>query len=59
MTAGELRQTARRLLERDAAAQGIEPIVTDPTQLAEVAILLCPVPKRLQRPEGGGGHEAT
>jgi hypothetical protein len=52
MTPGELRETARRLLERDCAAQGIEEVVTDPALLAEVAVLLRPVPRWLQPPEG-------
>jgi hypothetical protein len=49
----ELRETARRLLERDCAAQGIEAIVTDPAVLAEVAALLRPVTK-VDPPAGGG-----
>lgn len=53
MTTEELRETARRLLERDCAAQGIEPLITDPALLAEVAVLLRPVPRRLQRSEEG------
>jgi hypothetical protein len=51
MTTEELRETARRLLERDCAAQGIEPVVTDPVMLAEVVVLLRPIPTRGQRPE--------
>jgi hypothetical protein len=50
MTAEELRKTARRLLERDCAVQGIEAVVTDPEELAAVAALLRPL---AQRPEGG------
>jgi hypothetical protein len=53
MTVEELRETARRLLERDCAAQGIETVVSDPTLLAEVAILLRPLYKRTRQPEGG------
>jgi hypothetical protein len=53
MTAEELRETARRLLERDCAAQRIEPVVTDPAELAEVAVLLRPITRRDQVSEGG------
>jgi hypothetical protein len=59
MTAEELRETARRLLERDGAAQGVEPVVTDPAVLAEVAALLRPIPKRIRQPEGGEADGAT
>jgi hypothetical protein len=59
MTAEELRETARRLLERDCTAQGIEPLVTDPAELAVVAALLRPIPNRTQRPEGGEAGDAT
>jgi hypothetical protein len=59
MTAEELRETARRLLERDTAAQGIEAVVTDPEELAVVAALLRPMPKRTRRPEGGEADHAT
>ena len=59
MNVEELRETARRLLERDCAAQGIEAVVTDLKELAVVAALLRPAPNRIQRPEGGDGHEAT
>lgn len=50
MTVEELRETARRLLARDSAAQGIEAVVTDPEELAAVAALMRPV---AQRSEGG------
>jgi hypothetical protein len=46
----DLRATARRLLERDAAEQGIAPVLEDPALLAAVAALMRPVPDR----EGGG-----
>ena len=59
MTAEELRKQARRLLERDCTAQGVEAVVTDPEELAVVAALLRPTPNRTLRPEGGDGHEAT
>jgi hypothetical protein len=59
MTVEELRETARRLLERDCAAQGIEPVVTDPAELAEVAVLLRPIPTRTQRPGGDRRESAT
>jgi len=49
----ELRETARRLLERDCAAQGIESVVTDPAELAVIATLLRPIPNRTQRAKGG------
>jgi hypothetical protein len=50
MTVEELRETARRLVERDCAAQGVEVVVTDPEELAAVAALLRPL---ALRPEGG------
>ena len=59
MTREELRETARRLLERDCAGQGIEPVVTDPAELATVAVLLRPAPKWLRRPEGGEADGAA
>jgi hypothetical protein len=59
MTAAELRETARRLLERDCTAQGIEPVCTDPAMLAEVAVLLRPIPMRTQRPGGDRRESAT
>jgi hypothetical protein len=59
MNVEELRETARRLLERDCAAQGIEAVVTDPEELAVVAALLRPTAKRSRRSEGCDGHEAT
>jgi hypothetical protein len=52
MTAeAELREMARRLLERDAAEQGIAPVLDDPGLLAAVAALMRPVPVR-EREEG-------
>jgi putative intracellular protease/amidase len=45
----ELREVVRRLLERDAAEQGIAPVCDDPATLAAVGRLLRPVPER----EGG------
>jgi hypothetical protein len=42
----DLRATARRLLERDAAEQGIPAVLDDPALLAAVAALLRPVPDR-------------
>jgi hypothetical protein len=59
MTVEELRETARRLLERDCSAQGIEAVVTDPEELAVVAALLRPMPKRTWRSEGGEADHAT
>jgi hypothetical protein len=59
MTREELRETARRLPERDCAAQGIEPVCTDPAMVAEVAVLLRPAPKWLRRPEGGEADGAA
>jgi hypothetical protein len=59
MTPDELREVARRLLERDCAAQGIEPIVTDPEELAVIATLLRPVRKRTRRSGGGEADGAT
>jgi hypothetical protein len=53
MTVEELRETARLLLERDCAAQGIEPVVTDPALLAEVAVLLRPTRMRTWDSEDG------
>jgi hypothetical protein len=53
VTVEELRETARRLLERDCAAQGIEAVVTDPAVLAEVAGLLHPTRRRTWESEGG------
>jgi hypothetical protein len=41
----KLRETARRLLERDTAEQGIAPVLDDPALLAAVAALLRPVPE--------------
>lgn len=58
MTVEELRETARRLLERDCAAQGIETVCTDPAMLAEVAVLLRPTRKRTWESEGGEADEA-
>jgi hypothetical protein len=48
----DLRATARRLLERDAAEQGIAPVCDDPTTLAAVAAVMRPIPVR----EGGDGR---
>jgi hypothetical protein len=59
VTVEELRQTARRLLERDCTAQDIEPVVTDPEELAVVAALLRPMPERTRRSEGGEADDAT
>jgi hypothetical protein len=59
MTVEELRETAHRLLERDTATQGIEPVCRDLALLAAVAALMRPIPKRTQRPEGGDAHGAT
>jgi hypothetical protein len=42
VTVKELRAAARRLLERDCAAQGVEAVVTDPALLAEVGVLMRP-----------------
>jgi len=56
MTAAELRETARRLLERDCAAQGVEVVVTAPEELAVVAAFMRPL---AHLPEGGDGHGAT
>jgi hypothetical protein len=44
MTPGELRELARRLMVRDAAAQGIEPVCADPAMLAAVAAMMRPAP---------------
>jgi hypothetical protein len=59
MTTEELREVARRLLERDCAEQGIEAVVTDPEELAAVAVLLRPIPRRTQRPRGDRRDPAT
>jgi hypothetical protein len=56
MTAAELRKMARRLLERDCAAQDVEVVVTAPEELAVVAALMRPL---AHLPESGGGHGAT
>lgn len=49
MTPEELREVARRLLERDAAEQGIEPVCNDPAILAAVSHLMRPIPERWSR----------
>jgi hypothetical protein len=59
MTVEELRETARRVLERDCSAQRIEAVVTDPEELAVVAALLRPTPKRTRRSEVGEADDAT
>jgi hypothetical protein len=52
VTVEELREMARRLLERDCAEQGIEPVCADPALLVEVAALLRPMPHS-PAPEAG------
>jgi hypothetical protein len=42
----DLRETARRLLDRDAAEQGIPAVLEDSALLAAVAALMRPVPGR-------------
>jgi hypothetical protein len=54
MTIEELRETARRLLARDCAAQGVEPVCTDPEELAVVAALMRPHHHRLEGGEADG-----
>jgi hypothetical protein len=54
MTAEELREQARRLLERDCAGQGIEPVVTDPAELATVAALMRPLARWSEGGEADG-----
>jgi hypothetical protein len=56
----DLRETARRLLERDAAEQGIAPVCDDPATLAAVAAVMRPAPAlaravELLDQEGGAG----
>jgi hypothetical protein len=46
IAADELREVARRLLERDCAEQGVEVVISDPAALAAVTTLLRPVPGR-------------
>jgi hypothetical protein len=59
MNVEELSETARRLLERDCAAQGIEPVVTDAEELAVVAALMRPTRLEGRQVEGGDRRGAT
>jgi hypothetical protein len=48
----DLQETARRLLERDCAEQGVPAVCEDPTMLAAVTALMRP--STLRAAEGGG-----
>lgn len=56
MTTEELRELARRVLERDCTAQGVEAVVTDAEELAVVAALMRPLDRR---PEGSDRRGPT